>query len=437
MARVAGTVGGGAPGGYRRHRPPASGWQQQRVETAAGAGAGADGGGDVGKKKATGMSKRLGFTDRATIAENKDILRYNERLDREARGLPPEAPRGPRDGARGPRGGRPARADRDGGARPPRAARPPRPPALDDEQVAALQAALAGAVGETGLEQAGTTVIERLAAHHSFDRATAAGWDVAAAGGNAAERTEAEWALLRKAWLGIRLALLEAYAQIKPELAASVERERKQLARLDRPRRDSRTRGAGERRKPRRGERPGPRRPGAGGPPSPADVARVAHHPVADQPAEPGSVPPGEVPAGSVPPGEVPAGEVPAGAVPAGAGAAADEAPELAPIEGGLVGLPPADDLPVEEDPAVRPDLAPADLAPADEEPADEEPADLGSAELEAGEGETPQGQPVEGQPVEGEPAAGEAVAAELRAEHGGHPAPTEPVDTDQMTLGF
>jgi hypothetical protein len=224
----------------------------------------------VGKKKATGMSKRLGFTDRATIAENKEILRYNERLEREAKGLPPDEPR---------RSRRPGRGE-DGASRgrqrtsPPRPPRPPRPPALDDEQRAVMQAALDGAVGETGFEEAGGLLIERLAAHDSFDRASTAAWE-RIGGGHAAERTEAEWELLRKTWLALRLALLEAYVTVKPELEPTLARERKQLARLERPAR------GGRRRRPER-ERgvKSPARDGAGthparrAAPSPGDVAR-------------------------------------------------------------------------------------------------------------------------------------------------------------------
>ncbi|MGH3745349.1 MAG: hypothetical protein ACRDTP_10860, partial [Mycobacteriales bacterium] len=204
----------------------------------------------MGKKKATGMSKRLGFTDRATINENKDILRYNERLEREAQGLPPEEPRG-----RGPRGGGRAETGRtqagsgpgarpDGGRRPTRPARPPRPPALDEEQTAILTVAYQAVVGESGLEPAAEKVIERLGAHDGFERATMAGWEVAA-GGHAEERTAQEWDLLRTAWLAVRLALLEAYATFKPEAAEALAREQKQQARLAKPPRPRRRPGRG------------------------------------------------------------------------------------------------------------------------------------------------------------------------------------------------
>lgn len=230
----------------------------------------------MGKKKATGMSKRLGFTDRATIAENKDILRYNERLEREAKGLPPEEARrgggGRPAGARRDRGGRPAAA-----APPARAPRPPRPPALDDEQRATLEAALAAAVGESGFESAGQALIDRLAAHDSFERASGAGWEVAAGGGNAAERTEQEWGLLRKTWLTVRLALLEAYVTIKPELEPALARERKILARLDKPQRRQGRRGRPDVTAKKKGPRSD--RPRRSGPPSPADVARKLAEP--------------------------------------------------------------------------------------------------------------------------------------------------------------
>jgi len=226
----------------------------------------------VGKKKATGMSKRLGFTDRATIAENKEILRYNERLEREAKGLPPEPDRRP---------GRSRRADEKGPRRdrPARPARPPRPPALTEEQTALLQSALDAAVGETGMQDAGQAVIARLAEHDSFDKASAAGWEVAA-GGHAAERTPAEWDLLRQVWLQIRLALLEAYVTVKPDLEPTLARERKQVARIGRN-----TAPQQRKRRPRKAPPAGKdgghgsasssaTAPKPAGPPSPADIAR-------------------------------------------------------------------------------------------------------------------------------------------------------------------
>lgn len=256
----------------------------------------------VGKKKATGMSKRLGFTDRATINENKDILRFNERLEREARGLPPEEPR--RGGPAGrPSRDRPARErpngertdaerpGRAGSSRPPRAGRPPRPPALDDEQTAALTAAYRAVVGESGLEAAADRVIARLAAHDGFERATLAGWEVAA-GGHAEERTAEQWELLRKAWLAIRMALLEAYAAFTPAAAEALARERKQQARLEKPPRPRRR--PGRRPAGRHPQGRSPADPEAGAqhgpkPPSPADVARhvAIHGSVATDPPGP------------------------------------------------------------------------------------------------------------------------------------------------------
>lgn len=192
----------------------------------------------MAKKRATGMSKRLGFTDRQTIAENKDILRYNERLEREAKGLPAEraersGPSGPgRHGpARGARTEGPSRAERP--AHTERPARPVRPPALTDEEQATLRDSYAVAVGESGLDAAAERVVTRLAAHDGFERASGAGWELAS-GGHAEERTAEQWALLRTAWLAVRLALLEAYATIKPEAQPALERERKQQARAAR-----------------------------------------------------------------------------------------------------------------------------------------------------------------------------------------------------------
>ena len=39
----------------------------------------------MAKKKATGMSKRVGFLDRDTVNENREILRYNQKVEREER----------------------------------------------------------------------------------------------------------------------------------------------------------------------------------------------------------------------------------------------------------------------------------------------------------------------------------------------------------------
>jgi hypothetical protein len=255
----------------------------------------------VGKKKATGMSKRLGFTDRATINENKDILRYNDRLEREAQGLPPEEPRrrAPRAGGRPDRGpaqdGETRTARPEGARRPPRQARPPRPPGLDEEQTATLGTAYRAVVGESGLELAADKVIERIAAHDSFERATMAGWEVAA-GAHAGERTAAEWELLRTAWLAVRMALLEAYATFKPEAAEALAREQKQQARLAKPPRPRRRPGKGpDKRRP-------AKPPAASGPrtPSPADVARhVAAH--GSTPEEATAALTAEFPSGSQP----------------------------------------------------------------------------------------------------------------------------------------
>ncbi|HEX7355517.1 MAG TPA: hypothetical protein VF288_11875, partial [Mycobacteriales bacterium] len=174
----------------------------------------------------------------------------------------------PRPGGR-PDGERAGRAARPEGAR--RPARPARPPALDDEQTATLTAAYQAVVGESGLEPAADKVIERIAAHDGFERASMAGWEVAA-GGHAEERTAQEWELLRAAWLSVRLALLEAYATFKPDAADALARERKQQARLAKPPRPRRRPGRG----PDRG-RGGTPRPGSSPrPPSPADVARHA-----------------------------------------------------------------------------------------------------------------------------------------------------------------
>jgi ribonuclease E len=360
----------------------------------------------VGKKKATGMSKRLGFTDRQTIAENKDILRYNERLEREAKGLPPDEPsRGGGRGGRDGRGGRPERAE--GGSRPagaarpersPRPPRPVRPPALDDAQRAVLEAALAEAVGETGLEAAGNAVITRIAAHDSFERASAAGWEIAA-GGHAAERTEQEWELVRKTWLTLRFALLEAYAGIKPELEATLARERKLLVRIDKParrgRRDRPEKPAGEAREGREGRRRRPKHPG--GMPSPADVARKLA-PAAD----------------------------------ATATATADVVASVLAVETGEL----AEITPVETSAPIEPaapQVAEPQVAPA----SDESVAD--SSELEAVAADA------DGAPAEPEftadlaPDEGRAVAEELRVEHGAAPLPEgEPdPDKDQLHLDF
>jgi hypothetical protein len=332
----------------------------------------------VGKKKATGMSKRLGFTDRATIAENKDILRYNERLEREAKGLPAEAERrsGPRRSSseRGSSEGSRPRQDR-----PARAPRPVRPPALDDEQKVLLQAALDAAVGETGMEEAGQAVITRLAEHDSFDKASSAGWAIAS-GGHASERTPAEWDLLRQVWLSIRIALLEAYVTFKPDLEPTLARERKQVARISR---------TSPQRK-RRGKRPATKAPGAGrpagargGPPSPADVARHIGKAV-----EPAVV----------------------------TGTATETVAEVAPDAPGVEA--PSVDEPSVDEASVEPSVDEASVEPSVDEPS----VDEASVE-----------------PSVDEPSVAEqkAAAAELRAEH----APDEAVESsddvnrDQLTL--
>ena len=363
----------------------------------------------MGKKKATGMSKRLGFTDRATIAENKEILRYNERLEREAKGLPPEAEQ---------RGGRPQRGPSARGSAPqrrsaeaPRAARPPRPPALDDAQRVSLEAALAAAVGETGMDEAGAAVITRLAAHDSFDKASNAGWEIAA-GGHASERTPSEWDLLRKTWLSIRIALLEAYVLIKPELEPTLARERKQVERLNRPQRPAKRRrtrppgsgdgeaAAGRPERPARSER----RKAPAGPPSPADIARrLGKAPVSAGDAEAALAPDGGAVA---PPPEAPdAPDAPDAAVELAA-VAADVTPEV------------VESVTVVEDAAPEPELrAPEHDAP------ESDASEPDAPELEAA-------VVSDGADV---PADGPAVAEELRAEHGTR---TDlDVDTDQLTL--
>src|SRR5688500_2968288 len=90
----------------------------------------------VSKKKATGMSKRVSFMDRSVVAENREIMKFNEQLEREARreeakraGLPFEEdePKAPRMG--GGRGRPPSGsgASRSGPSRPRREGPPPGP----------------------------------------------------------------------------------------------------------------------------------------------------------------------------------------------------------------------------------------------------------------------------------------------------------------------
>jgi hypothetical protein len=199
----------------------------------------------VPKKKATGMSRRESFLDRAVIAENKAIMSFNQKMEDEARGIvrsPGGSERRTSPGGRPGREPASSRANRTSPAavgadrrpaRPP--ARPPRPTVAQETQDRLRQAVVAAA-GESGLDRAGLLVVDQLVEHGRFDRATDAGWTLAA-GERAAERAPAEWELLRSVWRAIRLALLEIWAESHPTLVATLERERKEAARAAKPRR--------------------------------------------------------------------------------------------------------------------------------------------------------------------------------------------------------
>lgn len=384
----------------------------------------------VGRKKATGMSKRLGFTDRQTINENKDIIRFNERLEREAKGLPPDAPGGPRGrrperpggadrpggaGGSGRAGGRP---DRGGGrsARPPREPRPPRPPALDDEQLTALRTAYTAVLGESGLEAAAETVLTRLAGHESFERATMAGWEQAA-GGHAADRTAEQWELLRGAWLSIRMALLEAYVAIQPAAQEQLDRERKQQARLAKPQRPRRRpgRGPGEKRE----RRPASTAPNGPRPPSPAGLARMA----AAAAAAP-SVDPEQEREATLDPVTELVDEAPRHPV----GASSDEgaSPEASTDQGT-----PAEEL-ADERPSAEGSAAHVDVA-------SEEGASAGAAANERASAEASADQAYAEAPTDHAEAPTDdgGVDTDIGAEHAGYAASAQPADTDENQLSF
>jgi hypothetical protein len=266
------------------------------------------------------------------------------------------------------------------------------------------------------MDEAGAAVITRLAAHDSFDKASNAGWEIAA-GGHASERTPPEWDLLRKTWLSIRIALLEAYVLIKPELEPTLARERKQVERLSRPQRPAKRRrtrppgadGADGEAPTGRPERPArsERRKAPAGPPSPADIARRLAKGPAPVGAETPDVP--DAGAGAVEPVVETVAE-PAVEAPA---APADATAEV--VESVTVTEPDATEPDATEPDVTEPDVTEPDVT----EPDVPEP-------------EAPESDVTEPEVSEA-PTDGPAVAEELRAEHGTRT--DADVDTDQLTL--
>jgi ribonuclease E len=203
----------------------------------------------VGKKKSTGLSRRTGFLDRDTIAEDRAIQRYNESLEEEARQAlrPANAPapfrereeRGGRGGRPGPGGSR-GRAPREGGGAAGRPPRPPKPPAVPPEVVEALGAAAALAGQAAGMSAEASRLVERLVAGAKFESAAGAGWDLLVQT-RGSDRTPKQWDDLRREWDAVRQAIGAVWAQTHPDDAPAAIK-----IRPPKRRRGARTRGRGD-----------------------------------------------------------------------------------------------------------------------------------------------------------------------------------------------
>lgn len=180
-----------------------------------------------GKKKATGMSKRQSFLDRNIIAENKAIMRFNEALADEARGVERSQAPGREEGSRP----RPARLT--GPARPARPVRPARP-ALPPEEQEALRTAVSSATDDPGVAAAGAKLVDSLARGDRFERATEAGWRLLAADPAGADRSPRDWDRLRSAWSDVRRAALVEWVKRHPDAAPLQEKEVKAAAHAER-----------------------------------------------------------------------------------------------------------------------------------------------------------------------------------------------------------
>lgn len=178
-----------------------------------------------GKKKATGMSKRQSFLDRNVIAENNEILRFNEGLADAARGV-----REPR--TTGTAGGR------EGARRSSRSTRPargPRPPAVPPEQETELRTAAAAATDDAEVAAAGGRLVDALVRGDRFERATEAGWGQLSTATPAAERSSEDWDRLRLAFASVRRSVLDEWVKTHPDAAPLQQKEEKASVRASRP----------------------------------------------------------------------------------------------------------------------------------------------------------------------------------------------------------
>ena len=180
-----------------------------------------------GKKKATGMSKRQSFLDRNIIAENKAIMRFNEALADEARGVERSQAPGREEGRR------PRAAGLTGHARPARPVRPARP-TLPPEEQEALRTAVSSATDDPGVAAAGAKLVDSLARGDRFERATEAGWRLLAADPVGGDRSARDWDRLRSAWSDVRRAALAEWVKAHPDAAALQEKEAKATAQAER-----------------------------------------------------------------------------------------------------------------------------------------------------------------------------------------------------------
>lgn len=177
-----------------------------------------------GKKKATGMSKRQSFLDRNVIAENNEILRFNEGLADAARGV--HEPR--RTGTAGGREG--ARRS----SRPTRPASGPRPPAVPPEQETELRTTAAAAADDAEVAAAAGRLVDALVRGDRFERATEAGWGQLSTATPAAQRSSEDWDRLRQAFAGVRRAVLDEWVKTHPEAAPLQQKEEKASVRARR-----------------------------------------------------------------------------------------------------------------------------------------------------------------------------------------------------------
>ncbi len=172
----------------------------------------------MSKKKATGMSKRVSFMDKSVVNENRDILRFNEQLEREARreeairnGVPfvedePKAPRMGGGRGRPPSGGG---AGRTGPSRPRREGPPPGPRPGEVELLAAGEAA----EGWAEFSAPGKKMVDQLLRGRKPNPAARFAWElvVSAAG------EDADWDDVRRRWSVVHDAILAEWVTTHPE----------------------------------------------------------------------------------------------------------------------------------------------------------------------------------------------------------------------------